>query len=328
MKDIKKIIAIICLVLGLAFVGFGGYKIVTFDSSDEEEKKENDKKEEDKKEENLEEVKSEIQAYLKDKYNEDFEVVKLAKSFCLEDYGTNLAYSEPCTDKKIKNEIYEVKNDRDLTFYVKKVSYDTTKITLTRENDINMQSVGLYDNYISFIVADKLENELESLYSSFFGKNVTVDVFNGLGIHNIHFSNAYEYLGKDMQIFTDKEISLNDFVANIDNSSNNLSILIKVNQDLTKDNFQSIVSVIKNNEFIPSNYLIEFNEMLIQFNNGNRYIEYNGMFDYILLKYGKDIFDFTNDKLYDKSILLGNGGSSNGISYDEFMALDPSTFNF
>ncbi|MBO5375909.1 MAG: hypothetical protein J6A52_03560 [Bacilli bacterium] len=325
MKDIKKIIAIICLVLGLAFVGFGGYKIVTFDSSDEEEKKENDKKEEDKKEENLEEVKSEIQTYLKDKYNEDFEVVKLVKTFCLDGvelYGTN------CTDNNIKNEIFEVKNSNDLSFYVKKVSYDTTKINLTDEDAINTQSVGLYDNYISFIVANKLARELEPLYSSYLGGNVIVEIFDGLGISNISHSNAYENLGKDMQVFTDKEISLNDFVANLDSMENDLSILIKVDQEITKDNFQSIVTTIKNTSFVPNGYLIEVDDVLIQFNNGNRYIEYS-MGGIIRLKYGKDIYDSFNDDLYDKTIILdSNIFSTDGISYDEFMALDPSTFNF
>ena len=69
-------------------------------------------------------------------------------------------------------------------------------------------------------------------------------------------------------------------------------------------------------------------DVLIQFNNGNRYIEYS-MGGIIRLKYGKDIYDSFNDDLYDKTIILdSNIFSTDGISYDEFMALDPSTFNF
>lgn len=324
----KNIIALISLVLGIACLGFGGYNYMTADTEEKEDVKEENKKEEENKEENFEEVKAEIQTYLKNKYNDDFEVVKLAKTFCLEDSDTNLYLSEPCTDNKIKNQLYEVKDSNGVTFYVKKVSYDETKITLTREEDINSQSVGLYDSYISYIVANKLEAELEPLYSSFFGGNVTVEIYDGLGISNMSYDNAYESLGKDMQVFTDKEISVNDYIANLDSFENDLSILIKVDQDITKDNFQSIVSTIKNNVFVPGGYLIEIDKMLIQFNNGNRYIEYS-MGGLVSLKYGKDIYDGLNDDLYDKSIVLEDSiFSSNGINYDEFMSLDPSTFNF
>ena len=331
MKNSKSVIAILVIALGLICVGFGGYK---FMFSDTEEKKTDDKKEENKKEENKKEddfssdIKSEIEKYLKDKYNEEFEVVKLAKTFCLETSETNLYYSEPCTDKKIKNNIYEAKNSEGLSFYVKKVSYDSEKIVLTDEYDINTQSVGLYDTYISFIVANKLESKLESLYSSFFNTNISVTISDGLGISDFDYDNPYMYLGKDIQKFTDKNISIDEYINSFDEFGRNVKLLVKIDQDITKDNFQSIVSTIRNNSFVSSGLSIEINDIIFVFNNEERYIEYS-MGGLVRLKSGNYTETLESEDLYEKSIVLKSDiFSSDGISYDEFMALDPATFNF
>lgn len=321
----KKVIPLVLIVIGLVAVGFGGYRFITNEQEQDENKTEQ-KDENNKEESNNEESKKEIEKYLNDKYNEKFTVVKLAKTFCLEDSDTNLYYSEPCTSSKIKNEIYEVKDSNDITFYVKKVSYDESKIKLTREEDIDTQSIGIYDTYISFVKEKELSNSLKEEYEQIFNTDVEVEIYDGIGINNIDYSNAYMGLGKKIQELTDKNISLEDFISKLDSFDTDLEILVTVDEDITKDNFQQIVALLKENDFISKYPNLNINEMIIKFNNENRYIEYDYE-SFVNLKYGKDVFEL-NEDLYDKTIILGTGFSSNGIYYDEFQQLDKTTFNF
>ena len=323
----SKVLAYVFLALGVIALGLGSFLMINSDDS----KKGNKKEEKEEKEENqnneliTEEDKKEIEQFLKEKYGNDFEVVNLVTTFCLANSETNLYLTSPCTDKTIKNKIYEVKDSKDIHFYVKSVKYDEDKISITEE-DKESQAVGLYDTYVSHSVASKLSSELKNEYKTIFGTELDVEIYEGIGIENINYDNAYQFLTNENKN-EDLELSIEEFALKYSGFDNDLGIHITLDMDLTKDNVQEMVKKIKENDFLNGRNYVEIGDMIIQFKNGNRYIEYDYE-SFIEIKFGENVYETFNDELYDKTIIIGNGFSSNGISYDEFMALDKTSFNF
>lgn len=325
----KKYMPYLFIILGFVGILFGG---ISYTFKEKKEDKKQEEKDNNNENEDIptvdENIKKEVESYLKTKYNDDFKVIEITKTFCLEDYETNLAITyNKCDDKNIKNEIIKVKDSNNIVFYVKKVSYDESKIKLTRQEDINTQSVGLYDTYINYYMAQKLNKEFEKEYKTIFNKDVKVEIYEGLGIQSLEYSNLYQSLGKDTQNLKDKNMTIQSFASNYSGFGNDLGIVIKLDDSITKDNFQDYVKKINESDFLNNRNYIDIDNLIICFNNDNRYIEYNYN-SFIDLKFGKDIYDTFNDNLYDKTIVTGFGFSSNGIKYEEFLNLSKDSFNF
>ena len=332
----KRIFGLVLVIYGVFAIAFGGYNqmLKNDDNSEVNDEVNGDINNEntdntDKDNEDLVDLEdaSGIINYLNDKYNLEFEVVKEVKSYCLDTSEYNLYYSEPCTDNKIKNEIYEVKSiEDDVLFYVKKVSFDETKVILP-ESEISNQSNGYYDNYMSYIVSDKIEASLQEKYKPLFGEDVIVRVYEGIGMYDISMDNAYQYLDNSNKDIIDKNISVKDYIDTID--ENSISIAITVNQSITSDNFKDVVTILKDLESVTEDN-ISIDTMIIEYSNEDRYIEYDRSFDIIKLRAGEDKYSTFSDSemLYDKSICVGSGFSTECIYYEEFINLDTASFNF
>jgi len=321
---IHRILPIVFLVIGIISLGFGSFSMITKDD-DTEKKKENKEEENQNNELMTEEDKKEVEKFLNEKYDDNFEVVKLVTTFCLANSETNLYLTSPCTDKTIRNKIYEVKDNNDIHFYVKSVKYDENQISISEEDKAS-QSVGFYDTYVSYIMADKLSTELETEYKKIFGAELDVKIYEGIGIENISYDNAYQYLENE-NTKEDKNLSIENFALKYSGFDNDLGLHIIIDADLTKDNVQEMVKKLTESDLLNGRNFVDIDEIILQFKNGNRYIEYDYE-SFIDIKVGENVYEAFNDELYDKTIVVGSGYSSNGITYDEFMALDKSSFNF
>lgn len=277
-------------------------------------------------------TKNRILEYLNTKYHKDFQVIGLVREFCLEASGSSLTYTNTCTDNNIHDYIYQIKDSNNVSFYVKEVFYNDEYVTVKNSSnsyDISSQQLGFYDSYISQLVVNKLEKKLISLYEELFSTTVDVQVYDGLGVDNITSINSYQYLGGSSQKITDTSISFKEFISSLDTLDNSVSIRVKLDQDITKNNFQSIVSKLVNNkQLLPSDTSLTLDTLLLEFNNKNRYIEkFSG---WIELKSGTDIFDSFNLSVYDKTISTFSNSETDDdeIRYDDFMKLNPSDFSF
>lgn len=267
----------------------------------------------------------EIREYLNEKYNENFKNIEFVISYCLEQTSTGLFYSMPCTDSKIKNSIYQVHTDMG-DFYVKEVSYGNQDYSLN-DYDKSTQAEGFYDTYISMIVAEKLKDRLLDNYQNVSIDIQNIEIYEGLGIDSFNNTNLYQYLGNDFQHITNTDISISEFISYLPAESKNINVLLDVGDDITEDNFQEMVDVMR--QLISSSNLyssLSLQQMIIQFNNQNRYLEYSG--GTIQLKAGRDVYDNSNPSIYSNRIVLGNTISTQGITYQDFMKLSSDKIIF
>lgn len=214
----------------------------------------------------------EIREYLNEKYNENFKNIEFVISYCLEQTSTGLFYSMPCTDSKIKNSIYQVHTDMG-DFYVKEVSYGNRDYSLN-DYDKSTQAEGFYDTYISMIVAEKLKDRLLDNYQNVSIDIQNIEIYEGLGIDSPNNTNLYQYLGNDFQHITNTDISISKFISYLPAESKNINVLLAVEGDITEDNFQEMVGVMR--QLISSSNLyssLPLQHMIIQFNNQNTQVE-------------------------------------------------------
>lgn len=170
---------------------------------------------------------------------------------------------------------------------------------------------------------------LTPLYEQLFSTSADVTIYEGLKIQTLNSQNFYQYLGGDSQAITNTTISLNEFIPYLKDFEDKISIHVKLDEDITKDNFQTIVSKMYNDKDImmPNDIPLTVNTLLLEFNNQNRYIEYS--LNSVNLKSGKDIYDSFNPLVYPKEITFYSEESSDEvINYQDFMALSPKDFSF
>lgn len=267
-----------------------------------------------------------VENYLKDKYNETFEVIEVTKEYCLEKKEEKVVFSRHCDSKKIKNTIYKAKEiNSNIEFYVKKVSYDETKVEIT-ESIKDFETSGYYDNYISFIVAEKKLQEISQNLKDKIGEFTDIEVYEGLGIHDISLSNAYQYLDNKLKDIVDKEISTESFIEKV--NDNIISISINKNESLTKENIQEEIKKINELSTISIDKLI-IKDIIIEYKE-NRYIKYNNDLKTIEVKVrkNKDSNDSANDYLYNKVICMNDEYSKECIKYNEFTSLSKEEITF
>lgn len=280
---------------------------------------------EEKKEKN-ENKYQDVENYLKDKYNETFEVIEVTKEYCLEQKDEKVVFSRHCDSKKIKNTIYKAKEiSSNIEFYVKKVSYDETKVEII-EAIKDFETSGYYDNYISFIVAEKKLQEISQKLKDKIGEFTDIEVYEGLGIHDISLSNAYQYLDNKLKDIVDKEISTESFIEKV--NDNIISISINKNESLTKENIQEEIKKINELSTISIDKLI-IKDIIVEYKE-NRYIKYNNDLKTIEVKVrkNKDSNDSANDYLYNKVICMNDEYSKECIKYNEFTSLSKEEITF
>lgn len=319
-RGLAKFLLVILIIL---LIGLGGYGFYFKDDIFNKENTDNNNLENNNEQiitNNDNENYKSIEQYLKNKYNENFEVLEISDSQCLEFkdgtiYWDSSSSNYSCDKNKVSIKTYKVKSNNNITFYVKDVYYDQNIIDLSNNN---IDAVGTYDSYISGIVATRIIDEILPLYKELLGDVDSLEIYEGLSLDDPD---------ENLQDITDKNISTEDFVAKLGTFEDSISIYIKVNENITKDNFKEIVSKFEDNSKFAINNL-EIDNILVEYNNENRYIEYDFSFETLELKKGNDIFDSFNENVYDKRILFGDSPVGDGIIYSEFKKIDSSSFEF
>ena len=264
-RYIERIIGGIFAILGAVLIVYGNYEIMEKNNN----KTTNIDKNNNEITENFDD--KEVIEYLKNKYNQDFELVKKEKEYCLANGTYNLYYTDTCDNQSVVNRIYRVKSLSDeIEFIVKYVSYD--KNVLIPDSEITNESKGFYDNYISYIVAKKLEEYFLSEYQKIYGNDISLNIYKGIGIYDINQENSYQYLDNKFQNISDTNIEINDFIDLVSDAT--ISISIKNNSEITKDNFQDNVDMIYLVKDIKIVGLFVDN-IIVEYKNDERYIEYD-----------------------------------------------------
>lgn len=319
-RYIERIIGGIFAILGAVLIVYGNYEMMEKNNN----KTTNIDKNNNEITENFDD--KEVIEYLKNKYNQDFELVKKEKEYCLANGTYNLYYTDNCDNQSVVNRIYKVKSLSDeIEFIVKYVSYD--KNVLIPDSEITNESKGFYDNYISYIVAKKLEEYFLSEYQKIYGNDVYLNIYKGIGIYDINQENSYQYLDNKFQNISDTNIEINDFIDLVSDAT--ISISIKNNSEITKDNFQDNVDMIYLVKDIKIVGLFVDN-IIVEYKNDERYIEYDNDLKILELKKGKDKYTYGNkyDVVYDKRICLVDNKTLDCINYNDFKLLDKNNFNF
>ena len=201
--------------------------------------------------------------------------------------------------------------------------YSSSKIKLTNV-DKKTQSERFYDTYLSAIMKEKLEKKLLKQFKKTFPSITFIEVYDGLGIDNPTITNLYQYLSKDFQTLTDANISLESFVTYLPSIATDIHVHIKIPEDISNDNFQSMVSQLVEmvqNSVVPSG--INIQQVLLEFNN-QLYLDYSS--GVVRLEKGDNIY-FSNSKVYPLDIVVSNSISQGDISYQDFMSLSKNSFS-
>ena len=201
--------------------------------------------------------------------------------------------------------------------------HSSSKIKLTNV-DKKTQSEGFYDTYLSAIMKEKLEKKLLKQFKKTFPSITFIEMYDGLGIDNPTITNLYQYLSKDFQTLTDANISLESFVTYLPSIATDIHVHIKIPEDISNDNFQSMVSQLVEmvqNSVVPSG--INIQQVLLEFNN-QLYLAYSS--GVVRLEKEDNIY-FSNSKVYPLDIVVSNSISQGDISYQDFMSLSKNSFS-
>ena len=201
--------------------------------------------------------------------------------------------------------------------------HSSSKIKLTNV-DKKTQSEGFYDTYLSASMKEKLEKKLLKQFKKTFPSITFIEMYDGLGIDNPTITNLYQYLSKDFQTLTDANISLESFVTYLPSIATDIHVHIKIPEDISNDNFQSMVSQLVEmvqNSVVPSE--INIQQVLLEFNN-QLYLDYSS--GVVRLEKGDNIY-FSNSKVYPLDIVVSNSISQGDISYQDFMSLSKNSFS-
>lgn len=319
-----KKIGVLFVFLGLVLCSYGGYK--TFYTEEE--------KEEVKTFEYFiaptDEEKKEITNYLKQKYNLDIEVLEHTTNYCLDYIDDEYQINKKCSKNDLVIDIYKVKDEDDIDFYVKKVKESET--FESSDSSLNNQINGYYDNYVTYKVINKYEGELKETFKDF--DNLTsINVYDGLGIEKPDYKKEnnkyssyviYKDLGVNSQRLVDTDVSVNEYINFISNIGYPLevSLHVTISDDLTSENVQEIIKkIVENQNYITLKYGIISQEILFEYND-KYFIKYIEGSSIEILKYSDSIFD-DRERIYDKEIVLDYiDVSENKILYDRFIELD------
>ncbi len=269
--------------------------------------------------------KEQINEYLNNKYNDSFTVLKHVTTYCYSKDNTNYI-DETCNNTDIINDIFLVKDKNDINFYVKEINVNVDNFSSAVIYN------GFYDNYVIYLVKNKLEEELKGSLPNI--NNITgLSIIDGFGIDKPEYKMdkdkyiyyiIYNNLNYETYDILNKDISIEEYVNNIRYSSiynNKLEINVNVNERLTKDNVQNIIKNIYENGLVSFKYGIEIKRANYIFNNNLMIICEDG--------YTFKIVDMDEDLMYGKTITIDFVSySDNIINYEEFLKLDKSTFNF
>lgn len=274
-----------------------------------------------------EEDKKVILDYLKLKYNDDFEVIEHTTDYCSFKNDDSIDYT--CEKKEIFNSIYKVKDKKGVPFYVKKVNDSDKKATnKTREyhNDT------MYDNYVTFNVIDKIEDSYNPLFENL-GDIEDITLYHGIGVDYPEYkmeNGKYKYyvmysnLHMDSQNLVNKDMSIDDYLFHIESIgvSPIIKLHTKINKDINSSNFQDIIKMIKDDDFVNMDYGLETETILFEFSN-NLYIKYDNGLSFELYRYKNSIIDGESFLAYDKKITLDfTDVSDDTIYYDDFINLE------
>lgn len=260
--------------------------------------------------------------YLKEKYQEDFEVTKLIKEYCVEYVNNKIIYSDNCDNTKIKNTLYKAKkNNSNIEFFVKKVSYDNNLIT-TNQSFIKS---GYYDNYVNFVHEKKIIEDIRKEIKDTISNIEDISIFDGIGIVDINLSNAYLYLDNKITI-EDLNITTTDFVEKINDKF--ISVSLKKKNSVTKENIKAEIKElisfgnVKLDNLFIKDIVFEYQE--------DKYIKYNYDLKIIEIKKGKNKYNNESKStlLYDKVICLNDEYEKDCINYNDFIALSEENFIF
>lgn len=268
---------------------------------------------------------SAVRDYLNEKYQADYSSsdISFVTSYCLKRGSSGFVYTHPCHGERITDYIYRVSN-QDIEFYVKEVRHSNSKIKLTKKTDKKTQSEGFYDNYLSAIMKDRLEKKLLTQFQNSFPSISSIKIYDGLGIDNPTLSNLYQYLGNDFQSITNTNISLESFITYLPSIATDIHVHIKVPDDISNDNFQSMVSqlveMVQNSVSLSGTTL---QQVLLEFDN-HLYLDYSS--GVVRLEKGENIYS-SSSKVYPLDIVVSNNLSTGDISYQDFMNLDKNSFS-
>lgn len=267
----------------------------------------------------------EVVAYLNNKYNKNFDNVERVKAYCLKVGKYNLSYNEECTTNDIVNYIYKVKIDNDREFYVKEVTY-SNKVVVPEIEKRN-ETKGFYDNYIGYVIGDKIASLLSPRYRGIFDSDIMIKPYKGLGISNISENAPLQYLDNSYQNIKNEDVSIEEFVDS--SNATTVGLSVKINSDITENNFKDIVTKISTIRSLAVEGIF-IDSIILEFNNDNRYIYYDNDLKILELKRNMTIDKDVNNSVsvYDRSICLNNEKTLDCITYNEFMAIDNNNLNF
>ena len=264
-----------------------------------------------------------VKKYIDEKYKNSFTVEKLLTTYnaSINDGISFYKFDTTATTKeKINVKVYKVKDSNNIYFNIKEVIHNDDKLDVSKYSTI--VSKGFYDNYLSASVAKKLESELLTKYKDKYNiKSIKID--EGLGVFKddtdllmSHYPKTDDLVNlsitaKELLTKIGKEEFLNEF--------HKLNLVIEVNTNITKDNFQDEVK-----KFVEIKKLSLENDLKV---------------DKLTLKYGTRtlsedygiVLKENNKKLYDKSIVDYNDvviTGDNTIKYEDFIKLNKTAFNF
>ena len=268
----------------------------------------------------------EVLDYLTNKYQKEFQLIRKEKEYCLEVGTYSLSYTEVCSNYSVKNTIYKVKSlDDQIEFYVKHVSYDKENVTIPFEEDYH--DLDYYDNYISYVVSRNLEKQLQEKYQEISNQDIQVNIYRGLGISDITLSNALQYLDKNIQVFQDTNVEVEEFLGFLTDVG--IRISLKKDEVITKNNFKEEVAFVNQIKEIELEG-VYIDTILIEYVNDNRYIEYDNESKLLELKKGEEKDSSISDSilLYPKKICLALETDENCLGYEEFIPLSSESFHF
>ena len=317
----KRILGVILLVIAIAMIVAGGY-IGTKDKSYNKVLNNNNSNNETVKPETKEDFTA-VKKYADEKYKNSFTVEKLLTTYNasvsdgISFYKTD---SSTQTKEKISVKVYKVKDSNNVYFHIKEVIHNEKNLNVSKNATII--SEGFYDNYLSALVTKKVESELLTKYKDKYNiKSIKID--EGLGIFKDDATLLMSHYPKTDDL-VDLNITARELLTKISKDEflsefHKLNLVIEVNANITKDNFQDEVK-----KFVEIKKLSLDNDLKV---------------DKLTLKYGTRVLseDYgivlkENDKkLYDKNIVDYSDAlitGDNTIKYGDFIKLNKTAFNF
>lgn len=313
----KRVLGVVLIVIAIGMIIAGGY----IGSQD---KSYNDVLNKDIKADNKN-IKVDFEAekkYINEKYNDTFTVEKLISTYYANtDDGLTFTSGVTNINSKITINIYKVKDKNNSDFYIKRVIHNDKNVNISKYEDL--LSEGFYDNYLALKVGDKIKNNILSKYKATYNiKDLTIN--GGVGIFSDNDNQIMSHFPKTDDL-KDLNISAKEFLTKISKHEflsefHDLSLVIEINDNVTKDNFQKEVEKFIKIKSLTLDNDLKVKKLVLKYNNNRTISEDYGI---VLKENNKKIYD-KNIIGYDKTII----SSENPINYDDFKKIDKKVFNF